>query len=175
LVLLAAVAGIERLSRWNAIAARWIVILCGAHFLFWYGIEALGDDKVLNAVSSYGSWDVISGGDPEHRAAIDSQLAHAPGQQLVFVRYFAGHGYHEWIHNAADIDRARVVMALDLGPEENQTLERYYPGRTVWLLEPDAIPPRLTPYLVQEETPATPAPTASPKEQNNGMVLEQVR
>jgi hypothetical protein len=94
----------------------------------------------------------------------------------VFVRYFAGHGYHEWIHNAADIDSARVVMALDLGPDENQTLERYYPARTVWLLEPDAIPIRLTPYHVQEEPPATPAaPTASPKQSNNGMVLEQVR
>jgi len=175
-VLLVAVAGLERLSRWNAIATRWIVILCGAHFLFWYGIQVLGDDKVLNAMSTYGAWDVIGSGDPEHRAAIDSQLAHAPGKQLVFVRYFAGHGYHEWIHNAADIDNARVVMALDLGPEENQILERYYPGRTVWLLEPDAIPPRLTPYHAQEETPATrAAPTASPKEQNNGMVLEQVR
>jgi hypothetical protein len=174
-VLLVAAAGLERLSRWNAIATRWIVILCGAHFLFWYGIQVLGDDKVLNAMSTYGAWDVIGSGDPE-RAAIDSQLAHAPGKQLVFVRYFAGHGYHEWIHNAADIDSARVVMALDLGPEENQILERYYPGRTVWLLEPDAIPPTLTPYHVQEETPATPAaPTASPKEQNNGMVLEQVR
>jgi hypothetical protein len=175
LVLLVAVAGLERLSRWNPVAARWIVILCGAHFLFWYGIQALGDDKVLNAMSTYGVWAVI-GGDPEHRAAIDTQLAHAPGKQLVFVRYFAGHGYREWIRNAAGIDSAPVVMALDLGPEENQVLERYYPGRTVWLLEPDAIPPRLTPYHVQEETPAPPAvPTASPKEQNNGMVLEQVR
>jgi hypothetical protein len=176
LVLLVAVAGLECLSRWNPIAARWIVILCGAHFLFWYGIQALGNDKVLNAMSPYGAWDTISGGDPEHRAAIDSQLAHAPGKQLVFVRYFAGHGYHEWIHNAADIDSAGVVMALDLGPDENQTLERYYAGRTVWLLEADAIPPTLTPYHAQEETPAIPAaPTASPKEPNNGMVLEQVR
>ena len=67
-------------------------------------------------------------------------------------------------------------MALDLGAEENRVLERYYLGRAVWLLEPDAIPPRLTPYHVQEEPPATPAaPTASPKQSNNGMVLEQVR
>ena len=176
LVLLAVVAGLERLSRWNPVTTRWIVILCGAHFLFWYGIEALGNDKVLNIMSPYDAWDTISGGDPEHRAAIDAQLAHAPGQQLVFVRYFAGHGYHEWIHNAADIDSARVVMALDLGPEENRVLESYYPGRSVWLLEPDAIPPRLAPYHVQEEPPATPAaPTASPKQSNNGMVLEQVR
>jgi hypothetical protein len=178
LVLLAAVAGFQRLSRWSPIAARWIVILCGAHFLFWYGIQALGDDKVLNAMSTYDEWDTIGSGDAEHRAVIDSQLAQAPGSQLVFVRYFAGHGYHEWIHNAADIDSARVVMALDLSPEENQALERYYPGRTVWLLEPDAIPPRMTPYQVQEEPPPTSPPIVavpSSKEQNNGMVLEQVR
>ncbi len=39
----------------------------------------------------------------------------------MFVRYWAGHDYHEWLHNAADIDGARVVMALDLGPEENES------------------------------------------------------
>jgi hypothetical protein len=50
----------------------------------------------------------------------------------------------EWIHNEADIDRSRVVRALDLGPDENAKLVRYYPGRKVWLLEPDARPPKLT-------------------------------
>ena len=48
--------------------------------------------------------------------------------------------------NAADVDRARIVWARDLGPDENQKLLRYYPDRTAWLLEPDAHPPRLTPY-----------------------------
>jgi hypothetical protein len=173
LVVLAAVAGLERLGRFNGLAARWIVVLCGAHFLFWYGLNALGDEKILNAMSQYAAGDAISRGDPEHRIAIDAQLAQAPGKQLVFVRYWAGHGYHEWIHNAADIDGARVVMALDLGPDENQALEHYYSGRTVWLLEPDAIPPRLTPYRAPVETPPLPAPAV--REPNNGMVLEQVR
>ena len=154
LVVLAAVAGLARLSRLNDLAARWIVILCGAHFLFWYGVNALGSESILSAMAEYDTWDVISHGDPEHRIAIGAQLAHAPGKQLVFVRYGAGHGYHEWIHNAADIDGARVVMALDLGPEENQKLERYYPDRAVWLLEPDALPPRLTPYQTLAATDA---------------------
>jgi hypothetical protein len=36
-------------------------------------------------------------------------------------------------------------MALDLGPE-NAELRRYYPDRSVWLLEPDAKPVRLMEY-----------------------------
>jgi hypothetical protein len=66
------------------------------------------------------------------------------------VRYGELHRYHEWIHNAADIDGAPVVMALDLGME-NEQLRTYYPNRTAWLLEPDAMPVRLTPY--REEKP----------------------
>ena len=176
LVILAAVIGLERLCRFSPLAARWIVILCGAHFLFWYGLHALGDQRILDAMRPYGSWDVINDGDPEHRLAIDRQLSRSPGKQLVFVRYWEGHGYHEWMHNAADIDSSRVVMALDLGPEENTALERYYPGRSEWLLEPDAIPPRLTPYRPQVETPpATQTKAPATKEPNNGMVLIQVR
>jgi hypothetical protein len=152
LVMLAAVAGLERLSRFNYSAARWIVILCAAHFLFWYGVNAFGSERVLSAMAEYNTWDIISHGDPEQRIAIDTQLARTPGKELVFVRYGARHGYHEWIRNAANIDSARVVMALDLGPEDNEKLERYYPDRAVWLLEPDAIPARLTPYGAQTET-----------------------
>ena len=41
---------------------------------------------------------------------------------------------------------ARVVWARDLGAAENEKLRRYYPDRNVWLLEPDARPPKLTRY-----------------------------
>jgi hypothetical protein len=149
LVVLAAVAGLERLRRLNALAARWIVVLSVAHFLFWYGVNSFGDEGILSAMGQYAGWDIMSHGDPEHRIAIDRQLAMVPGKQLVFVRYSVGHGYHEWLNNAADIDNSRVVMALDLGAEENGLLERYYPARTAWLLEPDALPPRLTAYPVE--------------------------
>jgi len=70
----------------------------------------------------------------------------APGKQLVFVRYFSTHEYREWIHNAAAIDSARVVWALEMTPGENAKLKGYYPDRTVWLMEPDAVPPKLVPY-----------------------------
>ena len=80
-------------------------------------------------------------GDGERQPTEES----APGRQLVFVRYFSTHAYHEWIHNAADIDKARVIWALD-SAGANDELKRRYPDRTVWLMEPDAIPPRLVPY-----------------------------
>jgi hypothetical protein len=177
LVQLAAVAGLERLSRFSERAARWMVLLCAAHFLFWYGLHAVGNEQMLDAIGQYDFWDVIPHGDPEHRLAIDAQLDSAPGRQLVFVRYWPEHGYHEWIHNGADIDGQRVILALDLGPDENEELIRYYPRRTVWLLEPDAIPPSLTPYVEPPETPPVVAspPAPASNDANHGIVLEQVR
>jgi hypothetical protein len=98
------------------------------------------------AMSRYESWDDINYADPEGRIAINNRLAAAPGGQLVFVRYRPQHGASEWIRNAADIDRARVVWAIDLGPEEDEKLRRYYPERKAWLLEPDLRPPKLMDY-----------------------------
>ena len=62
------------------------------------------------------------------------------------MRYGPQHMFHEWIHNAADIDSADVVWAADLGDAENQKLLGYYPTRPAWLVEPDARPPRIMPY-----------------------------
>lgn len=33
-----------------------------------------------------------------------------------------------------------------MGAEQNQELIRYFQGRRVWLIEPDAKPPRVTSY-----------------------------
>ena len=85
-------------------------------------------------------------GDSEGRIRINQALAEAPGKQLVFVRFGPRHLLREWIHNDADIDRSRVVWALDLGPEEDAQLINYYPDRAVWVVEPDAVPPRLERY-----------------------------
>jgi hypothetical protein len=59
----------------------------------------------------------------------------------------------EWVYNAADIDAARVVWARDLGTTENEKLRRYYPDRTVWRLEPDARPPKLSRYGAEPQGP----------------------
>jgi hypothetical protein len=141
---------VTALDRINNGATRLIIFLCIAHFLFWYGRSF---------------FDQVGG---RSRVAIQQQLAQSPGPQLVFVRYWPQHIFQdEWVYNDADIDGARVVWARDLGSSEDQKLLRYYPDRTAWLLEPDAVPPKLSRY--QAENPPLPAnlprakpPTANP-------------
>ena len=144
LFVLISVTALERLSRFNL--ARVVLFLCAAHFVFWYGLHFSRSEPVDAAMTPYETWDAINHDDPEGRIAINRQLMAVAGKQLVFVRYYPPHDFREWVHNAADIDGAKIVWARDLGAEENETLRHYYPDRTVWLLEPDFRPPRLRPY-----------------------------
>jgi hypothetical protein len=142
---LAGLIGLQQLSRFSALAARIIFVLCIAQFVFEYGLHLASHDPWSLALRN-----------PARRVAVSRQLAQAAGKQLVFVRYWPWHIFQdEWVYNAADIDRARVVWARDLGPAENEKLRRYYPDRTVWLLEPDARPPRLSPYSAVDYRPVT--------------------
>ena len=141
--MLVAVVALKRMPR---MAANAILFLAVAHFAFWYGVHAYGNQDFLDAFGPFELFDFVNHGDPEGRRPILKQLQQAPGNQLVFVRYAPFHPLREWISNAADIDRSKVVWALDLGPEEDRKLLDYYPDRTVWLAEPDARPPRLLPY-----------------------------
>ena len=150
---LMSVVGLERLSQLTIRgrqagmdAAVLILFLCGAHFLFWYGLHVFDNAEFSVALRQFETWDLINHDDPEGRIAIHRQLSQAAGKQLVFVRYWPKHLFEEWVHNDADIDASRIVWARDLGAAEDDKLRRYYPDRTVWLLEPDARPPRLTPY-----------------------------
>jgi len=149
LFLLVTVVSLERLSRVSREATALLLIVCLAHFVFWYGVRLSGNQNLLLALGPEESWDSIdyysvAYTDTSGRIAINRRLASAEGKQLVFVRYYPRRTAREWIQNAADIDHSRVVWAIDLGPEEDQTLRQYYPDRTAWLLEPDARPPRLT-------------------------------
>jgi hypothetical protein len=130
-------------------AALLLMVLCGAHFVFFYGVRLLGDEGTVRSVARYEGWDYINIGDAEGRRAVQRRLDQIPGQVLVFVRYGPSHMFEEWMHNEANIDAARIVWADDLGDTENETLLDYYPGRTAWVLEPDALPPRLEPYNPQ--------------------------
>ncbi len=138
---------VTALKRMPPMAACTILFLAVAHFAFWFGVHAYGNQDFLDAFGPFELFDFVNHGDPEGRRPILKQLEQAPGDQLVFVRYGPFHPLREWISNAAEIDRSKVVWALDLGPEEDSKLRDYYPGRTVWLAEPDARPPRLLPYL----------------------------
>jgi hypothetical protein len=93
---------------------------------------------------------------PEHygvqRAQVEGYLEKQPGPQLAIVRYQPEReaSLGEWVYNAADIDEAKVVWAREMSAAEDLELRRYYKDRTVWLVEPDAVPVRVMPYQVPE-------------------------
>ncbi len=85
------------------------------------------------------------------RARLLARLEGMPGQHLAMVRYGPAHDpvHHvEWVYNAADIDRAKVVWAREMGDAENACLFEHYRQRRVWLVEPDRQPVQLQPYPV---------------------------
>jgi hypothetical protein len=91
----------------------------------WYGTEPLG---VL-------------------RARVLAELESYPGAQLAIVRYVPEHApFDDWVYNAADIDKSRVVWAREAETGNSPDLLRYFRGRKVWLVEPDCRPPKISPY-----------------------------
>jgi hypothetical protein len=83
----------------------------------------------------------------DRRAHVLSELESYPGTQLAIVRYAPDHdSFGEWVYNAARIDKSKVVWARDMDPASNAELLRYFRDRTVWLVEPDAHPPRISRY-----------------------------
>ncbi len=100
------------------------------------------------------NWNFVWFG-PEHfgteRAQMEDWLEKQPGKQLVIIRYWGNHyPFDEWVYNRADIDNADVIWARDQEPAGNQELIDYYRQRKVWLVEPDAMPARITPYPMPE-------------------------
>jgi len=101
-----------------------------------------------------GNWNLVWFG-PQHfgteRAQIEAQLESLPGGQLAIVRYGSDHNpLDEWVYNGADIDGSKVVWAREMDAADNLELTQYYRGRRVWLVEPDAIPARISPYPAPE-------------------------
>jgi len=86
---------------------------------------------------------------PLGREKIVSELQSMPGRHLVVVRYGPHHDpFREFVFNAADIDRARIVWARDMGPDRNRELLDYFKDRTAWQLNGDDDPPKLCPLKV---------------------------
>jgi hypothetical protein len=137
--------GLRRISTWRPAAGTSLFLLCCAQFLFWYVVRLSSQQ----ALAAYEGWDFINWGDPQGRIQIARTLGETPGKLLVFVHYAPGHAFAEWIHNAADIDSSRIIWAHDLGDTENRRLRRQYPDRTALLCEPDAAPPALRTYPIQ--------------------------
>lgn len=101
-----------------------------------------------------GNWHFVWFG-PQHfgeeRAQIKAQLEQLPGGQLAIVRYGADHNpQDEWVYNGADIDDSKVVWAREMDAADNLELLHYYGGRKAWLVEPDAMPAKISPYPAPE-------------------------
>ena len=76
-----------------------------------------------------------------------SALEGYAGPQLAIVRYSSTHSvFDEWVYNAAEIDKAKVVWAREMDAPNDAELLRYFSNRRVWLVEPDSSPPRISPY-----------------------------
>jgi len=90
------------------------------------------------------------------RAQVEAGLEHLPGNQLAIVRYAPGHdSLDEWVYNAADVDASKVVWARAMDEADNLDLMHYYKDRTVWLVEPDSKPARVSPYNSPSQEPLT--------------------
>jgi hypothetical protein len=147
LFVLVSVKGLQQLARLNGDAARLVVFLCVAQFVFWYSMHVFDTQEFSMAVRRYETWDGLNHRNPAMRIAVNGQIESLPGKLLVFVHYYPQHIFQEeWVYNRADIDGSRVVWARDLGPEENEKLRAYYKDRSAWLLEPDFRPPRFRSY-----------------------------
>jgi hypothetical protein len=90
------------------------------------------------------------------RPSIQARMENLPGRQLLLVHYSPQHDPRSsWVANGADIDSSKVVWANDMGPEKNQELIDYFKDRKVWLVEPDAIPTRVSVYSGRESDPSS--------------------
>jgi hypothetical protein len=82
------------------------------------------------------------------RKQYEDQLNGIPGRHLVLVQYGQSHRVeNEFVYNGADIDSAKIIWARDI-PDQNLTpLFNYFPGRKVWILQPEARFPNLNLYF----------------------------
>ena len=152
LFVLVSVTGLRKLNeirvRSRAVGSQIVqvlVLLCGAQFIFWYGIHVCERFGWRSELLQYETWDAINHETRDPRAAIRQQLEAMGGQLLVFVHYSPRHIFqNEWVWNAANIDDSQIVWARDLGQSEDEELIRYYPRRHVVRIEADATPVTFT-------------------------------
>ena len=142
--LLTAIAAMERLSAWSPFAARLIVLLCAAHFIFWYGIHAMRDDNVRLAMARYETWDLSQSRRPGRPHRYRRAARADPGEATDFRALLArSTAFRNGCTTTPISTRNAYVWALDLGADEDRKLMQYYPDRRVWVLIADAKPPRL--------------------------------
>jgi hypothetical protein len=93
------------------------------------------------------------------RPRIQTQMEELPGRQLLLVRYSSEHDPRSsWVANGADIDGSKIVWANDMGLQQNEELIDYFKDRKVWLVEPDAMPTKVSDYTNVARAPAAKNP-----------------
>jgi hypothetical protein len=81
------------------------------------------------------------------RAQVATRLEQQPGRHHVILRYSRNHyPLNEWTYNAADIENSKIIWAREMDEAENLELIHYYRDRSVWLVEPDTNPVRVSVY-----------------------------
>src|SRR6267154_2635959 len=93
------------------------------------------------------SWATENSKFPE-REEILSALNNMGGFHLVIAKNATDKNIFDLVYNAADIDASKIVWARDLGPAKNQQLIDYYKGRTIWIVDPTDLHPKLMSYLL---------------------------
>src|SRR5437879_5854919 len=53
---------------------------------------------------------------------------------------------NNWVYHRPEIDCAMYVGSREMDASRDAALIKYLKGRRVWLVEPDEMPPRLSPY-----------------------------
>jgi hypothetical protein len=139
------VQSLRQLRKWKSkgrpVGVGWtrVVVLVAVLLALTNGVYQLHDPSVAHCLLCQYNWD---------RANIVSRLSQTPGQHLVIVRYSSTHNAHfEWVYNSADIDSSEIVWAREIPGVDLAPLLAYYRGRKAWLVEPDMVPPRLSPYV----------------------------
>jgi hypothetical protein len=134
---------------------RLTVTLC----VFLAGVRLFAEPLHLNLPVWPGAWASewygISSRSGTDRMQIEKRLELLPEKQLVIVRYAADHNsLDEWVYNAADIDRSKVIWAREMDQAENLELIHYYKDRTVWLVQPDTKPAKVSLYSLLAQEPS---------------------
>ncbi len=127
-----------RHSPYGPAAVRMIVVVCCAMIVL--RVVAAMTHTLIEPAWPRGNLD---------RAAMMKELRQRPGYHLVLVRYEPSYGHdvdHELVYNEANIDAAKIVLARDMGDNQNRELLHYFRGRTVWKLNGDQSPLRLEPF-----------------------------
>lgn len=128
-----------RAWRWKGNRPGWVVLaLCMGYYVGHLAVEGYRAPKSVERPER--KW-------AQGREQLIERLARGGGRHLILVSYAQDHNWHRsWVYNEADIDKAAVVWAREMNPAQDAEIIRYFADRKVWLLEADAVPPRLTSY-----------------------------